>query len=307
MAIPNQIVCVSCGRTVPIRDFYMNYNFIHEEYSYSRMFHCKDCCRKISQKIMGKYWNSNSNHDDKISYSLGIRAICSFFHMPYIDKVMEKVRDVELTATKNKDWSYVYQYMKSMDACDIPREYWSNLAGNSFLSANLLKIASPTQDGDNELFEQLEADWGADYDRLEDYLILEESYSKYSKGERFNNAMENTVRRLCIAELDYRKAREKKEDAKVLQTIEKKIADYYKMLKLDDFKFAENKSAGELSLEKWTAIEETTRPLEVFDKLFAKDMCNIGKDYGDIMRCIGNLAIGKKDYPSLTEDDIKET
>jgi hypothetical protein len=291
---------------MPVKEFLYNYNFIHEEYNYGRMHFCKQCCKDISLKIMRKYWKVETNRTDKISYALGIRAICSFFHMPYVEKVMSKVRDEEINATRDKEWSYVYQYSRALAELEIPHEYWNDLSGNSFLATDLLKVASPTGEGDRDLFDGLQKDWGADYDRLEDYLSLEESYTKYSQGEQFTTAMENTVRRLCMAELDYRKARESKMSPKDLADIEKKISNYYKTLKLDNFQFSENKSIGERSLEKWTSIEENTRPLEVKDKLFAKDICDIGKDYDQILRSIGNLALGKKEYPSLTMDDVKE-
>ena len=112
--------------------------------------------------------------------------------------------------------------------------------------------------------------------------------------------MENTIRYLCLAELDVKKARSNKEiKDKDLKTLEDKVMGYYKSLKLDNFQFNDAKSAGERILEQWSFKEEKTHPVEVFDKEFADDMCSIREDNDDLMRAMRNLVAGTRDYPEL--------
>ena len=301
--LPEKIVCVTCGRPVSIKEFYLNYNEIHKQYNYGRMYHCKSCTKTISQDIMGRYWDINKNKDDKIAYSLGIRAICSFFHMPYLNDAMVMVRDTDITSTKERDRNYVFQYMDALEQLEIPKEYWNDLSGNSFLSIDLLKIAKPTSDGDMDLFNQLEKDWGVQ-DTLEDYLFLEEEFKKYTEGETLNATMVNMLRYLCEAQLDVNKLKKDKAKLEDIAKAEKRVTDYYSKLKLDDFKFNKSKSAEEKLIEQWANITESQEPIDWEDDNL-KDRMGFEEDYDDIMRAMGNKLVGTKDYPTITYEDVK--
>jgi len=303
MAIPEKLMCVSCSRPAPRKDFYLNYNDVHKEYNFGRMYHCKDCCKKISQSIMEKYWSSSKNKDDKIAYSLGIRAICSFFHMPYLNEVMDKVRDLEINSTRDRDWNYVFQYTNALEEMEIPKEYWEDLSGNTFLPMDLLKVAKPTSDGDRALFEELNKDWG-NQDCIEDYLFLEEKFESYTKGETLTPTMVNMVRYLCQAELDVIKLKRAKAELKDINTAEKRVTDYYSKLKLDDFKFNKAKSDQEKLIETWASIHENIEPLDWEDDNL-KDRLGFDRDYDNIMRSLGNKVTNSKDYPTLTLEDVQ--
>ena len=230
-----QFYCVKCGRFEDKSKFSLNYNKRLKEYNDGRMLYCNSCCKEISQSIMSEYWSPSKNKDDKIAYSLGIRAICVFFMMPYINDVMNHVREKEVNQSKERDWNYVFQYMVALDELNIPKKYWDNLSGNSFLALEL-KDAKPTQDGDLALFDDLEAEWGIQ-DSLEDYLFLQRKYESYTQGETPNLTMINMIRYLCQAELDVMKLKNQKADIKDITSAEKRVTDYYAKLKLDDFKF----------------------------------------------------------------------
>lgn len=294
--------CVKCGRFRPKKDFSLNYNKYLKEYNDGRMLYCNSCAKEISQDIMSSYWSNSKNKDDKIAYEIGIRAICTFFMMPYISKAMEIISDKEMSSIKDKDWNYVYQYASVLAELDVPREYWSELSGNAFMPLDLLRTAKPTSDRDLELFKGLEKDWGKQ-DCLADYLFLEEKFSIYTEGETLNATMVNMVRYLCQAELDVRKLKTEKADVEKINKAEQRVINYYTKLKLDDFKFNKSKSAQEKLIEDWAFIHENVEPIEWEDENL-KDRLGIEEDYDDIMRSNANKVVGTKDYPKITLEDV---
>lgn len=292
--VGDKLYCISCGRFENLKDFYDNRNEYHKKYHKGKMFYCKSCSR-----IIGKEMRSKCEH-----FQLFTISLCNFFDVPYRSDAMIKFREKESSAKKDaEDFHYLYNYCYILEKeFQTPHAYWNNLStNNNFLHIDLLKIASPTTNGDMGLFDELKYDWG-ELELLEDYSEVQTSFNKYSNGEDLPQFIEKSFKRLCLAELDYTKARAKKVGEIELKKIEEKIADYGKRLKLDEFTSTYNKSAGEQCLEKWISIEENTRPVEVFDKLFADDMCNIRKDYDHIMRSLKNLVSGSRDFPELTED-----
>ena len=284
-AIPDELFCKYCGRKKDTKkDFYKHLNKYHQE---GRFHYCKDCCKEIALSM----------RKDNENFELFCREMCTFFDMPYIDAAMALLQDRESNAHKDgKDMHFVSQYLTCLNEVKCPPEYWNNLSGNSFLGLDLLKVAVPTSEGDNELFIELEKKWGKQ-SKLKDYVTLEKSYEKYSEGEDIDPAMDTTLRYLCLAELEVARLKAKGEDS---NNEEKKVMSYFKTLKLDNFTMNKSKSIGEKMLEKWIDIEENTNPIEVFDETFADDMCNIGSDFDDIMRALKNLVTGSKEYPELS-------
>lgn len=283
-SIPDDLMCKYCGRLKDTKkDFYKHLNKYHQE---GRFHYCKDCCKEIGL-LMRK---------DHENFELFCRELCTFFDMPYIDEAMLLLQEREANAHRDaKDMHYVSQYLTCLNEIKCPPEYWNNLSGNSFLGMDLLKVAVPTTEGDNELLIVLEEKWGKQ-PKLKNYVTLEKSYEKYSQGETIDPAMDTVLRLLCLAELEVANLKAQGEDSR---NEEKKVMDYFKTLKLDNFVLNKSKSIGEKMLEKWIDIEENTNPVEVFDELFAKDMCKIGEDMDDIMRAMKNVVSGSKDYPEL--------
>lgn len=294
--IPNGLYCCGCERNVDVKEFYPNYSEYCEN-RFDKMYYCKKCTKEISDKIFKKY----------SLYELACREMCSVFKLPYIDKAMIIMKDREFTttSTKEKNIDRVYQYLLILKKeVEIPKEYWSNLSCNSFLHCDILHSARATSDGDNELFLDLEKTWGKK-DKLDDYLWLEEKFSVYTEGETLTPSMINTIRYLCQAELDVVKLKEGKCDQEEIKKAEKRVMDYYKTLKLDDFKFNKEKSVAEKMLENWIYIEENYEPLDWEDENL-KDRCGFKADNDDIMRSIGNKVLGTRNFPQLELNDIKK-
>lgn len=273
--------CIKCDRLVNAKDFYYNYNSIHTN---NRMSYCKECCKTIGKDIINKAYN----------FEVGIRNLCAFFDMPFNYSAFDLLTSRVESATTNRDFTYVYQYMECLKECEIPNEEWDDLTGNNYIVGKIIKSTKITGEY-GELILKLQEDWGLQ-EHIDDYLFLEEHFKMYSNGETLTPSMKQTIRYLCLAELEVIKLKNKKEDSK---DAEKKVMGYYKTLKLDNFTTIEGKSAGEKMLEKWTAIEENTRPLDMIDKLFADDICKIREDNDHLMRAMKNLVTGSRDYPDL--------
>lgn len=304
MALPDKIYCEVCGRMEPIKDFYFNYSDYMQQYHCGRASMCKKASKEISNKIIKKYSN----------YQLAVIELCSIFRLPYIPEVAQKLEEYEKNPINvaERDINQYFNYMKiatdskENGGCGYISSdpIWSNFSYNSWIKNYMLKIAKGHNDGDEELFFELEKTWGKQ-DKLDDYLWLEERFHIYSDGETLTPAMSNTLHYLCLAELDVNKLRNNKADQKEITTAEKRVADYYDKLKLSDFKFNKAKSDAEKLIETWMQITETKEPLEWEEENdILKDRMGFDADYDDIMRSMGNKIVGLREYPNLTLDDI---
>lgn len=302
--VPKLINCSCCHKNLDSKmNFYNNSNKYMREFNYGKHLYCKDCCLEISQKIMQEHCRINRK-PDKFGYEIGMRYICSFFNIPYIQDVVNVLYEKEENTKRNIN--YVFQYQNVMKDLGYDKsEYWDALGGNSLLSMNLIKDkdTKPNSDGDLKLFVDLKARWGTQ-DSLDDYIYLEEEYSKYAKGEILSNFIENTIRRLCLAELDLRKLREQNAEQGDIKKAEDRIQTYGKTLKIDDYKPSSSQSAGEKSIFNWIEITERERPIdENLDKHFGEDISKIRDDYDHILRCTKNIVANTKEYPDLTIDE----
>lgn len=285
-SVPPQLICVGCGRNIKTTDFYPNFNKYHK---YKRMNYCKDCGKEICEDLFktNSCWETN------------VRNMCVLFDMPFVLEASDLLKNEFEKKIGERNIDYIFNYLKMLKQINLQEEYWNDLSTSTFYGLDVLKVAKPTSSGDVELMQGLEKDWGKQ-ESIRDYLFLEEKFKKYTNGERVTESMENTIRYLCLAELDVKKARSNKEiKDKDLKTLEDKVMGYYKSLKLDNFQFNDAKSAGERILEQWIFKEEKTHPVEVFDKEFADDMCSIREDNDDLMRAMRNLVAGTRDYPEL--------
>ncbi len=288
------IQCLHCRQLVDEKEFYPNYN---KYLKYGKMPFCKKCSKEIVDSIF-KECNG---------FEMGLRNICSLFNIPYLNEAMLKLKEIKDNSLKPREIDYIFQYSKIIRDMDIPKEYWSDLSGNNFTNKRLIKDKDlRCTDEDMNLLQRLEQDWGEQYNTLDEYLMLEEKFYLYSKGESLTPAMITILRYLCSAELDAYKLKKTKAPQKEIETAEKRVSEYYKKLKLDEFKFKNQKTEFEKTLEDFAYVHEKVEPLtwEGENAHLLKDRMGFDKDYDDIMRSMGNKVIGSKDYPKLTFEDV---
>lgn len=286
--IPIQKQCQYCGRMKDTqKDFYPNYSPFHP---YNKMFFCKDCSKEIEKAIFDR----NEN------FEVCTRNLCATFDMPYLKGAQEKLDIISEHGKTSRNISYVYNYLNALMELDTPIEYWNDLSGMTYIGFDILKVAKPTSDGDIELLQSLEQNWG-NLQSLSDYAFCEERFYKYTAGQELSPAALNTVRYLCLAELEVKQLKARGEDSKAA---EDKVMKYYKSLKLDNFSISGDKPLYQTMIEDWATIEETKNPIQWVDENM-EDICGFRKDYDQIMRCVGNYALGNKNYPDLTVEDIK--
>ncbi|MBQ0143399.1 MAG: hypothetical protein KBT06_11520 [Prevotellaceae bacterium] len=281
-----KVFCNSCERFLEPKEFYPNYNRFHTK---KLMHYCKDCSKEIADEI----FTLNSNHE------VCVRNMCNIFHMPFYYEAMEIFDDKINKGIQTRDVNYVFKYLQSLKEMNCPPEAWNDLSTGSLFGVDILKIAHPTADGDVNLLQSLEDDWGKR--TLKEYHWLEKKFAEYSKGEDLSVSMRNTMRYLCLAELEVKKLKDNNEDSK---SAEERVMKYYKSLKLDNFQLKEGKSVGERTLEKWTAIEETTHPAEVAPELFKDDICGLKKEYHEMLRCVRNAKDGAEIFPDDLNMDL---
>lgn len=287
--LPPQKQCVWCGRMKQTtKDFHPNYSL----YANGRMLYCKECGKEISKDI----YNQNAH------FETFVRNLCIIFHMPYFTKAKDIFYEKINKGTTERRIDYVLQYLIVLKELNTPESYWSDLSGNTYHGLDILKSAKPTSEGDVELLQSLEKDWGPQ-DNLSDYVFLEDHFNEYTAGQELTPAALNTFRYLCLAELEVKKAKATGDkDSKVA---EDKVMKYYKTLKLDNFSFSGDKPLYQKLIEDWAVIEETKEPLDWVDERL-EDICGFKADNEDIMRCIGNKVLGSRNYPQLDIEDIKK-
>ncbi len=291
LKIPNYIPCLHCQQMLDTVEFYPNYN---QYMKYKKMPFCKKCSKEIVHSIF-KTCNG---------FEMGVRNMCSLFHMPYLNEAMIKLREVKENSLKDRDIDYIFQYTNVLKEMKVPAEYWNDLSGNNFVNKRLVSDKDlRCTDEDMDLFQKLEQDWGEQFDTLDDYLFLEEKFRMYSNGEELNAPMITMLRYLCTAELDVYKLKKKKAEQKEIDVAEKRVSGYYTKLKLDNFQFKNQKSNTEQIIENFIYTHEKIEPVTWEDENL-KDRLGIDADYDDIMRSIGNKVVGTKDYPLLTYDDV---
>lgn len=292
-SVPPNLPCVGCGRMIKTTEFHPNFNKYHK---YKRMYYCKECGAEITEDL----FKSNA------SFELATRNMTALMDLPFSYDAMNILKEETEKKNGERRIDYVFNYMKALKQINVPEEYWNDLSTLSFPGLDVLKVAKPTSDGDVELMQGLEKKWGK-LDNIKEYLFVEEQYNKYSQGETLTPAMINTLKYLCLAELDVKKLRDVKDSKQEdITKAEKRVTDYYKQLKLDDFKFNSAKSDIDKLIETFAYNHEEKEPLDWEDDNL-KDRLGIDKDYNDIMRSLGNKCIGLREYPKLTQEDVEKS
>ena len=296
----DKIYCFKCERFLGPKEFYDNYSELHAPKH--KAYYCKECSKKLSQKIMNKYSN----------YQSGLIELTSVFDLPYIEEVGKLLEDYVRNSSSIdvENFNHYHQYMsfatkpKENGGAGIERNnpIWNDFTGNNYIKFNLVKVGYTNAKNDDELFEYLQNKYGHQ-DSLKDYLFLEEKYQLYSQGEKLSPFMENTLLYLVEDELTVKKLKDHKADQKEITIAEKRVMDYYDKLKISDFMFDKNKTKETLLIESWAATMEEKEPVEWEDENLV-DRLGIDKDYDDIVRSLANKVLGSKDYP-LDSEDIK--
>lgn len=280
--------CPICDTDKPLMHFPYSYTSINKSYNESRMFYCKDCCKKISQEIMWEYK----------SIRLGLKGICNFFSMPIVNNIIDdfaKAYEEEGCRTI-VDW--VSLYLKALKDNNIPEEAWDNYAHNVLMSDPLWRELDESELG---TFKEIRDKWG---DRpVSEYEFLEATWQRYTNGLTLTPAQESLYRQLCVCELNIRE----KEKARQSAATEQKMA-ITLMAKLDIDKFKSGKDSAENKMieEKIYFIEHTD-PADYFeDKDKFKDIQGIEEYTNDVLkRPMRNLLLNSNDY-KIIEDYVEE-
>lgn len=285
------IYCIGHGRDLPVAKFSKNHNSLCKGHLGTMMF-CNDCLKEISDKIFKKCNN----------FLLATIQMCNSFWLPFNYKAYESLYNFDQTTLK--DYNKVIQYCTFLRETEVPVEAWDNLTGNNYITNSLAKEINQSDLNLVDLVERLEEKWTRGLN-LDDYLFLEERFNIYTNGETLSPAMLTTVKYLCQAELDVKKLKECNSEQKEIDMAEKRVMNYYKILKLDDFKFKESKTDMEKLIEDWAFYQEEKEPLDwVAENL--EDINGFRADNDEIMRAVANKVVGTKDYPLLSLEDVKK-
>lgn len=287
-----EIYCAGCDRPQPVKNFYINHNSLCDTRDHL-MLYCKDCCKKISDKIFEQHKN----------YEFATIQMCNTFYMPFNIDACRKLNEKESQCENIKNFNRVYEYGTCLREANVTKDEWDNLIGNNNIALHIIKSGLNIENGDEELFDNLELEWGKGK-TLSDYLFLEQKYQTYMNGETPSPAMKTIIKYLCNAELDVKILKESNAEQKEITVAEKRVMNYYSTLNLDNFKTNASKSEMDKLLETWAFYQEEKEPLDWVDENL-EDICKFREDNDEILRAVGNKCANLKDYPTLTMDDIK--
>lgn len=287
--VPPKFYCVGCGRHIEKKDFYLNHNKYLKEFNFGRHLYCTKCCKEIGQRIM----------DDYFSFEIGIRNVCTFFMMPYVDNAMLSLKERWDKQANGKDWNIVFQYgliLKELGYSNEKAELWDNLSANSLLDSDISKKIT---DDELVVLSELQRDWG-DYS-ISDYELLEYKWQTYTNGIKLTTSQASLYRQLCINELMIRKKEIAKESAKVE---EKTIMSLMNQLKISDF-VSNDKSLIERTLEGQIEYIERTEPADHYKDLTKfVDYKGIGRYMENhVIRPFRNLLLNSKEYKIIPDEE----
>lgn len=277
--------CIKCNRAYSVDDFYKSDNSHH---STGLMPYCKVCTKEIFQDNLKRFNSVRS----------ALWVTCSEVGMPFIEKVynhlMEKVETAKAEKTLTNTYNYWGNFMSSYMCLKKKTDRWNSF-GVTDVNMSEAIVDLDLEKMRKEKMQQFILDWGEQED--EDYAYLEYRWDFYTEEIKLTPAQESLYRKLCIAELDYRKAKEKNESGKEEQDSVLKLM---KTLKIDNFTQKKEKSLTEQMLERQIWEIENTTPAECEDLEKYKDFCNIEADWFKYcVSAVKNLITGSKEYPLI--------
>ena len=283
MQIGEEAYCSCCGKVLPLSKFFKRSNKKNEIYPL-----CKNC---YAQKF-GDYRDKSGNEE--------VAAWCVLAEMgiPYYKEIWANVRQNvktgQITAWLSAYLRLVKDFEKPLDG------FWQSDTPLEELIELKADIEEPEEQSE-EYRKLQESLWGAKSDggefSSEDYEFLNNLYNDYTKEiVSIDTAQSMRYRDLCKAEL-----RKHRGDASKETTEE--ILKLMKLLKIDNFEVAAEKSDALIAYEKVIAMVEYSKPAEYEDLQKYIDLCGYEKDRAEDMRNLKNAIAGTRDYPDIPIDE----
>lgn len=277
--------CIKCNRNHPIEEFYKSDNPNHVT---GVMPYCKICSKEIFIANVKKYKDIRS----------ALWVTCSEMGIPFLEKVynhlMEKVEKARMEKTLSSTYNYWGNFISSYMCLKKKTDKWDSF-GQTDVDRSEAILDVDQEKMRKEKMRQFILDWGEQED--EDYAYLEYRWDFYTEDIKLAPAQDSLYRKLCLAELAFRKAKDKDESGKEEQD---SILKLMKALKIDNFTQKKEKTLTEQMLEKQIWEIENTQPAECEDLEKYRDFCNIEADWFKyVISSVKNLLTGSKEYPLI--------
>jgi hypothetical protein len=278
--------CVCCNHDLSIDEFYKSDNPHHGS-------GVCPCCKSCSKQMFEDNWKKFKE------VKAALWVTCSEMGIPFIEKVyanlIEKVNKSKQDRTFSpNNYNYWGNFISSYMALKRKTDKWDSFGyTDSEKSETIPDVSDEKRLKEKKM--QFILDWGDQED--EDYAYLEYRWDFYTEDITLTPAQESLYRKLCLSELDYRKAKDANQAGKEEQD---SILKLMKTLKIDNFVQKKEKSEIENMIEYQAWEFENTTPAECEDLEKYKDFCNIEQEwYKSVIRSIRNLVAGMKEYPLI--------
>lgn len=252
---------------------------------------CKDCNNKLYQM----YFDKCKDAKEALFY------VCQLNNVPYLKEKVEKTFEYIESETKrgSKIKSIFGTYYSYLMRETSKHHMWQDFSDSDIdyrdIASHLDEVTATQKE-----MEQFELDWGKQ-EEVEDYVLLQYKYQRYTEGKKLTQAQETLYRRLCQVELAIRRNEEENESTKDDQAMMIKLM---QELKISNFEENKDKTDIDRIIERQIWEIENTEPCEVVDKNEYSDYVDIDKKWGKhILRAVVNLVAGTKDYPDVTKED----
>lgn len=277
---------LNCVGTVKETEFYNSWNNLEG----NKVCYCMKCCDKIL-----KYYE-DKGCDKQSAYYYTLQKL----DIPFIEEIYKNLSDKRKMTLKN--------YINEVQSRKERKESW-----NDFSSSDKIEYSNKEQEDQNKKLDDLEEIWGIQ-DSEKDYVFLEKTYERYTKGVEFINPQQKDLYRdLCRDRLLLRKINDGRYGGEeTIDKVQNRISKTMATLKVDQFEVNKPKSLSEQLIFDKIAQIEMTKPADLYkEPTKYKDFNQVRKYYQDIcLRPLKNTLAGLKDFnidvENLQQYEIEE-
>lgn len=273
-------VCELCKKEKATKDFYYRLEPNDNHIEQSALPYCKRCTTKILNDYFTKFKDMKK----------AMFHLCALLDIPFIENVYNKALGNSETVT----FTCYYSYLWGSKSDEVNNKYKDFSDSIVIFNDNETDNLS---ENDRKALEHLIFAWG-EQDNLADYKYLENTFKRYTQGDRIENSMQkDLVRDLCLARLEKRKIDENKIDGDSNKVLTK-ILTLLSKLGLDNFDTSKDETLSDRFITKHINDVEQNEPCELYKEPHKYYDINGVETYNKLFakRPFGNSLLGNRDF-----------
>jgi hypothetical protein len=243
---------------------------------------------------------------------LAVYYTCQKIDIPFITELFEGILKEYKDTKSAKEYidmtkRYMSVYITNYNKASVK---YKDKTDFTFSDADMgtIDVKIESREKAKEELDNFKLDWGIQ-EEAEDYIFLNNTFKKYTKGVEFvNSQQEDLYRDLCRDRLYLRKINDKKYNGdETIDKIQSRIAKTMTTLKVDQFDSNKPKTPSEESFFAKIAQIEMTKPADLYkEPKKYKDFNKLEKYERDmVLRPLLNTLCNQRDF-SIDIDDVEK-